>query len=432
MIGRVKDRINGVRAKSLLQLGYVTTCAASAGAVWVLISERVYENPALFAVCALLVFAVFAAGTVSFVMTRRSVINPLLELRVAMEEFAAGAAGFSAELTEHGSVEVSALHREFGAFVQKTQGVIERMLASSETLSVASQQVASTTEQTGGVMNEISDALARVAAGADRQVQTVEATQATVADMAEAARATAGNAEEARETTESARLLTQRGMLTSGEAAQAMDGVRATVQDTAEVVHQLGERSKGIDAIVDTITGIASQTNMLALNAAIEAARAGEQGRGFAVVADQVRKLAEESGQAAGHIAELVGEIQTETARAVQAMESGLGNVAEAVTTSQASRDAFEEIRGAVEDIDERVQRIVGSSARLTDGSAEVESAIAEVAMIAQQSFAATQQVSVSTEQTVASTQQIAGAVIQLARIADELGAEAQKFGRAA
>src|SRR3712207_9493194 len=68
---------------------------------------------------------------------------------------------------------------------------------------------------------------------------------------------------------------------------------------------------------------IAEQTNLLALNAAIEAARAGEQGRGFAVVAEEVRKLAEESQEAAASIAALVDEIQAENVQAVGVVEVG-------------------------------------------------------------------------------------------------------------
>jgi hypothetical protein len=60
---------------------------------------------------------------------------------------------------------------------------------------------------------------------------------------------------------------------------------------------------------------------MLALNAAIESARAGEHGRGFAVVSEEVRKLSDETRQAADKISSLIHTIQEEVSLSVSSMK---------------------------------------------------------------------------------------------------------------
>ncbi len=92
---------------------------------------------------------------------------------------------------------------------------------------------------------------------------------------------------------------------------------------SSNIVNNLGRKSNSIGEIVALINDISEQTNLLALNAAIEVARAGEQGKGFAVVAEEVRKLAEQSGDAANQIRTLITEIQGEITNAVNVIDEG-------------------------------------------------------------------------------------------------------------
>jgi methyl-accepting chemotaxis protein len=106
------------------------------------------------------------------------------------------------------------------------------------------------------------------------------------------------------------------------ETVDVIQGLAGELNHSAEAINAVSQQSEIISSIVQTIRGIAEQTNLLALNAAIEAARAGEQGRGFAVVADEVRNLAARTSQATVKIVEVVQHNRELATGAVARMEA--------------------------------------------------------------------------------------------------------------
>ncbi|HVV58458.1 MAG TPA: HAMP domain-containing methyl-accepting chemotaxis protein [Gaiellaceae bacterium] len=278
--------------------------------------------------------------------------------------------------------------------------IISEVLKGSTSVASASAQMASTSEEAGRAVGEIANAVGDVAHGAERQVQMVQQAKSSTDESVGVAGAAKAAAEE--------------GISAATKASEAMQAVRDASGAVEAAMTSLSARSEQIGGIVETITGIAGQTNLLALNAAIEAARAGEQGRGFAVVAEEVRKLAEESQQAAASISELIEEIQVETQNAVSVVADGARRSEDGVEVVEQARDAFARIGASVQDVTSRI--------------GEISEAMNEVAAVAEESSASTEEVSASTEQTSASTQEIAASAQELARTAEQLESLVARF----
>jgi methyl-accepting chemotaxis protein len=310
--------------------------------------------------------------------------------------------------------------------------MVSSMSGSAEQVSVASREMASTSDETGRTTNEIAHALGDVAQGAERQVRMVETAKHAAEEVARAVNESAENAGRAAEVAHETRQVAHEGIRAAAQATEAMSSVRVSGRAAGDAMRDLAAKSEKIGAIVETITGIAAQTNLLALNAAIEAARAGEQGRGFAVVADEVRKLAEESQRAAQQITGLVRAIQTDTTNAVRVVEDGAKLIADGATVVEKTRDAFTRIEASVEDMTSRIEQIAAASQQIAASATSMQENIAEVAAVAEQSSASTEQVSASTEQTTASAQEIAASAQVLAGNADELNRLVAQFKTAA
>jgi methyl-accepting chemotaxis protein len=320
------------------------------------------------------------------------------------------------------------LGNAFQRMVANLRQMIQEIVATASTVSQSSDAVATTTTETGRAVGEVALAMGEITTGAERQLGMVGSATSSADAMASAVDASANAARETATAAQEARELAREGVDAVVRATAAMASVRDSSQSASNAISELEGKSERIGSIVERITAIADQTNLLALNAAIEAARAGEHGRGFAVVAEEVRRLAEDAGVAAGEIAGLIEQIQSETRAVVTIVADGAERTEEGTATVEETRQAFERIDDAIAQMDERIGEVADAASAVADGAAGLRGELDEVAGVAQRSTAASEQVSAATEQTSASTQEIAASAESLKGSATELEQLVSRF----
>ncbi|EIC5114244.1 Tar ligand binding domain-containing protein [Salmonella enterica] len=307
-----------------------------------LLSEQAYQRTRLGMMFMIGAFTLALVLTLmTFMVLRRTVIQPLQQSASRIERIAAGDLTMADEPTGRSEIGRLSHHlQQMQHALQQTVGAVRQG---------AEEIYRGTSEITAG-NTDLSSRTEQQAAAIEQNAASMEQLTATVKQNADNAHHASKLAEDA-----------------SGKASRGGQMVSGVVQTMGNI----STSSKKISEITAVINSIAFQTNILALNAAVEAARAGEQGRGFAVVASEVRTLASRSAQAAKEIEGLIG-------ASVSLIEQGSEEVIAAGST-------MNEIVDAVKRVTDIMLDIAAASDEQSRGIVQVSQAISEMDKVTQQ-----------------------------------------------
>ncbi len=324
---------------------------------------------------------------------------------------------------------------EFGTMSQAIRDMRETIANLLKKSANSSEQLAASSQELTASANQASQASEQVAQSVTKSAGEVVEQQKDVGDSLDAINAAMVSIDNIGKTADTVSSHATKANNQATVGNQAVDhavnqiiSVEKIVNDSATTVDKLGKRSQEIGQIVEAISGIAEQTNLLALNAAIEAARAGEHGRGFAVVSEEVRKLAEESQGAAQKIAQLIGDIQAETASAVDSMQKGNSAVRAGTEAVEKLRDTFEDIRNATDNVALEAKNMVAELAAIAQATEKIRDNSQRISDKSANVSREMESVSAAAEEQSASAEEIASASDELSRLAQDLQNSLQAF----
>ncbi|MBK1809752.1 methyl-accepting chemotaxis protein [Clostridium sp. YIM B02505] len=372
-------------------------------------------------------FVLFIVGALMVgLWISRSLTSPINHLKEAMKK---GEAGDLTVVTNiNSSDELGELGSRFSNMISSVKNLVtsvkssaDNVLSFSEDLTKRAEEVTSSSEEIARVIDEISKGVQEQAYEVDKASEITTEFNNNLSKIKDYNNMINIESKEMEVSSENT-------MVAFKELKTKNESTINGVSQISESIGVLVKETEDIGQILSTILNISSQTNLLALNAAIEAARAGESGKGFAVVAEEVRMLAEQSGESAVNIRNIITRVIETTKTAAVSMDNIKADVENQNSAMSITEQSFVSLSESIESIIGKILSMNESIELMLTNSNILTSNIHNISFVSEQSAAAAEEVNASVSNQLNDMQNVKAQADELYNLAQALEKIIEKF----
>ncbi|BBJ27365.1 methyl-accepting chemotaxis protein [Athalassotoga saccharophila] len=329
---------------------------------------------------------------------------------------------------------------KIGALFEKIRLKLKDLFKGIRLTAVDNSTVARNLKSFSKEFNEMENSLKKVNASVQNISAAIEELNASIEQVASSSQTLAKSAQELSETSNGVSDNASKGEKALKETGEKMEDFKSKVSQISDQAKALTNYVNLINEAVSVISSISDQTNLLALNAAIEAARAGDAGKGFAVVADEIRKLAEESKNAAlkignnlkdvisgiGEISQNISSVNDQLTQILKNNEETTSTIVSILDSVKTMNSPISGIAASAEEFSASAEEMTAASKNITDMSTEVSGAMGLIEEKINDISSRLGELVSNAEKSIAETQKIVGeltayTIYSKAEFADQL-----------